>query len=74
MQGLIYIFFTTQTIFGRAFWAVIVLLMVALGIFWSVSAYLDWQAGPVLTTVATTAWAIQNVPFPAVTICAPGMS
>ena len=46
--------------------------MMALGIYWSVVTYLDWQGSPVLTTVASTAYAIQNVPFPAVTICAPG--
>ena len=45
---------------------------VALGIYWSISAYTDWQGSPVLTTVATTAFAIKNVEFPAITICAPG--
>jgi len=46
---------------------------VALGIYWSVSAYIDWQGSPVLTTVATTAFAIKHIEFPALTICAPGI-
>jgi hypothetical protein len=47
--------------------------MATLGIYWSVIAYVEWTDSPVITTVETTAFAINNVPFPAVTICAPGL-
>jgi hypothetical protein len=52
--------------------SVVVILMATLGIYWSVIAYVEWTDSPVITTVETTAFAINNVPFPAVTICAPG--
>jgi len=38
----------------------------------SVEAYNDWQDNPVITTVGTTAYPIQKIEFPAVTICGQG--
>ncbi len=34
IQGLIYIFFPYQTIFGKVFWTITILLMLALGFYW----------------------------------------
>ena len=48
--------------------------MVLLGSYWSIQAYLDWQANPVLTTVNTTAYPVKSIEFPAVTICGQGMN
>jgi len=36
-------------------------------------AYSDWQSNPVLTTVSSTAVALENVPFPGVVFCTDGL-
>jgi len=36
IQGIIYIFFTYQTWFGKLFWLLVILLMLGLGIYWIV--------------------------------------
>ena len=61
IQGLIYIFFPNQTHFGKLFWAVVVLLLLALGFYWCVTVYLNWTANPVLTTITTTAYSVKKV-------------
>ena len=72
IQGLVYIFKKEQTLCGKIFWILVVSLMLILGIYWSVSAYNDWQSNPVLTTIKTSAFPIKDVEFPAVTICGQG--
>ena len=62
IQGLIYIFQSNQTIVGRLFWILVVILMLMLGSYWSVDVYNSWQENPVLTTVKTTAFPITKVP------------
>ncbi len=61
IQGLIYIFFPYQTHFGKLFWAIVVLLLLALGFYWCVTVYLNWTANPVLTTITTTAYSVKKV-------------
>ena len=61
IQGLIYIFFAYQTIVGKIFWTIVLLLMLALGLYWCIQAYLDWQDKPVLTTITTTAYSVNKV-------------
>ena len=61
VQGLIYIFFSYQTLFGKVFWILVVLLMLILGLYWCVLAYINWQNKPVLTTVSTTAYNVKQV-------------
>jgi len=72
VQGIIYIFQTNQTTFGKIFWSTVVFLMIVLGCYWSINAYNDWVNNPVVTTINTTAYPVRNLDFPAVTICAPG--
>ena len=72
IQGLNYIFFTNQTLFGRIFWIIVVTMMLCLGVYWSITAYLDWQDQLVLTTITTTAYSVKQIEFPAVTFCSPG--
>ena len=62
IQGLIYIFQSNQTIVGRLFWILVVILMLMLGSYWSVDAYNSWQENPVLTTVKNTAFPITMLP------------
>ena len=61
IQGLIYIFFTYQTRFGKIFWTSALILLFSLGIYWCTQAYQDWHANPVLTTITTTALSINEV-------------
>ena len=37
--------------------------------FGSAQLYKDWQNSPVVTTIDTTSEKIENIPFPAFTIC-----
>ncbi len=47
--------------------------MLILGTYWSIAAYNDWTDNPVLTTVKTSALKIENIDFPALTICSQGV-
>jgi hypothetical protein len=38
IQGIIYIFFSHQTTFGRLFWILVVILMLVLGGYWTAQA------------------------------------
>jgi amiloride-sensitive sodium channel len=68
IQGIVYIFQTNQTTFGKIFWISVVTFMVLLGGYWSVEAYNTWQDNPVITTIGTTAFPVKDLEFPAVTI------
>ncbi len=63
IMGLIYLFFSYQTNFGRIFWIITVILMAILGLYWCIEAYIQWQERPVLTTIRTTAYAVESVSF-----------
>ena len=74
IQGVIYLFQSSQTQCGKAFWMLVIVAMLILGTYWSVSAYSDWIDSPVLTTVKTTALNVKQIDFPAITICGQGVS
>ena len=61
IQGLIYIFFSYQSWLGRLFWIVMIILMLMLGLYWCIQAYIDWRDKPVLTTITTTAYSVRKV-------------
>ena len=56
----------------RFLWAVVVLLAFLLAMYQVVSLYNDWQNDPVVTTLNTVALPIEEIEFPAVTICPQG--
>ena len=64
IQGIVYIFQSGQSVAGRLFWILVVVLMMSLAIFWSLQAYWEWQDSPVLTTLKTPAMAIKDIEFP----------
>jgi hypothetical protein len=74
IQGVVYIFQSNQTQFGKVFWSLVIIAMLALGTYWSVCAYQDWLDNPVMTTIKTSALPIKEISFPAVTICGQGMN
>ncbi len=61
VQGLGYVFVPKQTIIGRLFWGLTVIFMFSLGVYWCQQAYLDWTDYPVLTTVTTTSYSVNEV-------------
>ena len=71
-HGIFYIFESDRLILERTFWVLAVCIFTGFAIAWSVSAYENWQENPILTSVATTGYPIQKVPFPSITICAQG--
>ena len=71
-HGIFYIFEPDRWPLERALWIVVVCIFTGLAIGWSVSAYKNWQDYPILTSVATTGYPIEKVPFPSITICAQG--
>ena len=70
IHGIGYIFENGLYIFERILWISVVILGIVCAIYLSVTAYLEWKANPVLTTVATTGFPIEKVEFPSITICA----
>jgi hypothetical protein len=63
IMGLIYLFFSYQTTFGRVFWIITIILMTVLGLYWCIQAYIEWKERPVLTTITTTAYAVKSVRY-----------
>lgn len=56
----------------RLLWAVVVSLALYLATYQVIKLYNDWQKNPVLTTLDTVALPIEQIEFPAVTICPQG--
>ena len=71
-HGIFYIFESNRLPFERILWVLVVGVFIGFAINWSISAYKNWQEDPILTTVATTGLAIEDVSFPSITICAQG--
>ena len=53
-------------------WAIAVVLALFFAILTSHDIYVSWQSDPVLTTIENFAYPIQNIKFPAITICPQG--
>ena len=71
-HGIFYIFESNRLPFERILWVLVVGVFIGFAINWSISAYQSWKEYPILTTVATTGLAIENVSFPSITICTQG--
>ena len=54
IAGCLYIFMNDQRFAGRLFWTILIICMLALGLYWSLFLYNDWDDNPVTTTVTTT--------------------
>ncbi len=63
--GLLYVFMPDQTAAGKLFWITVIVLMLVLGMYWSIVIYQDWQDQVVITTASSTALPVTNVEFPA---------
>jgi hypothetical protein len=74
VAGILYIFMPQQTNAGKLFWVLVVVSMLALSIYWSVVLYFQWEGQTVITTVLTAALPVNQIKFPAVTICSQGFN
>ena len=71
-HGLAYIVEEGVLLVERVFWAIVVLLAIAFCIWQVITIWLDWQQNPVVTSLETVALPIEEIEFPAVTICPQG--
>ena len=56
----------------RILWVIIVSLAIAFTISQMTTLYADWQDNPVITTLDTVAFPIEEIEFPSITICPQG--
>ena len=69
LNGVSYIVEIAGNPITKVFWAIMVLTFSTIGIIWSYQAYTAWVDDPILTTIATTGLPVQDIKFPAITIC-----
>jgi hypothetical protein len=69
IAGLYHVSLNDETLLGKIFWLLSIVVLTFLGVFVSVQNYLDWKNEPVVTTVASTGYPVSGIPFPAVVIC-----
>ena len=69
LHGVKYIGWSFSTKIEKLIWFLIVGIGITISILSGLTAYYDWQDDPILTTVATTGLPIENIEYPAITIC-----
>ena len=72
IHGFPYISHERNTGFDRAFWSIVVILALSFTAYQVIVLYQEWQNEPVITTLETVAQPIEEIDFPAVTICPQG--
>ena len=72
IHGISYVLENRITYYERFLWFFVVALAVLFAVLSSLSTYNKWKDDPIVTSVATTAYPVRNVPFPSITICAQG--
>ena len=71
-HGVFYIFESGRWILERIFWVIVVIIAILFAATLTWWSYQKWEDEPILTTIHTTGLPIQEIPFPAITICAQG--
>ena len=72
IHGFSYIADENQSGAERLVWAIVVILAIAFTACQVTSLYNEWEDEPVITTLETVAEPIEEIKFPAVTICPQG--
>ena len=72
VHGISYVFDDRHPIVARLFWTICVILAFSLTTYQMTSLYTQWEDNPVITTLDTVALPIEDIEFPAVTICPQG--
>ena len=73
LHGISYIFELNRFDFERIIWMIIVLVAILIGAFLSWNSYKTWQDDPILISISTTGLPVEEIEFPAITICGQGM-
>ena len=73
VHGISYVFSTSLPLLDRLLWTLLTFVSLALAAYWSLTAYNNWQANLVTTTLKDAAKPVTRLPFPAVTICTSGL-
>ena len=72
-HGISYIFEKGQSVLERILWLFAVSIAITVAIYFSIIAYVNWKDQPVITSLFTTSLSIEEIPFPAITICGQGL-
>ena len=72
IHGLAYLFEDRLIFYEKVLWLLTVFFAALFALLSSLSTYRNWKDDPILTSVATTAYSVQQVPFPSITICPQG--
>ena len=72
IHGLAYLFEDRLIFYEKGLWLLTVFFATLFAILSSLSTYRNWKDDPILTSVETTAYSVQKVPFPSITICPQG--
>lgn len=72
-HGISYIFEEGQSVLERILWLFAVSIAITVAIYFSIIAYVNWKDQPVITSLFTTSLSIEEIPFPAITICGQGL-
>ena len=73
IHGVAYVFDRTIQALDNLLWFISVCVGTGLAIHMSLDAWKTWKESPVLTSVRSTGLPLQNVDFPAITICSQGL-
>ena len=73
IHGVAYVFDRTIQALDNLLWFISVCVGAGLAIHMSLDAWKTWKESPVLTSVRSTGLPLQNVDFPAITICSHGL-
>ena len=74
IHGVGYLMSTSSCLADRLMWFCLICLSLSLASYLSITAYGDWQASMVTTTLSDTTKPVSELPFPAVTICTEGLN
>ena len=72
VHGVAHISRKNHSIFERLFWLFVVLSGFTFAAFFSLEAFLAWREFPLITSVSTTAFPIESLEWPSVTLCSQG--
>ena len=72
IHGISYLFENRLIFYEKALWFLFVTLALIFAVLSSLSSYQKWVDEPILTSVSNTAYPVQKVPFPSITICPQG--
>ena len=72
IHGVGYIFARGQQGWERILWVVVVITGIVLATLFSSELFIAWSDFPLITSVATTDFPVENLPWPSITVCSQG--